>query len=276
MISILKLYALTSVTLRGTVMAIPALSHKTKGYPFDLQIVFPNFIFAKKTVDLFLKIFHLVNFHYSGKMRISTLIEIETDSLLDKLSQFYIRTWNANKEIAPVPERRRAVEIEVIKWTQDLPKTPLSEFINNYYSTSVENTDWIGKVKLWKSLRHRKSRTLPQSKGLTQKMKDKYAQNWFEYFDKTEFSSNIRSNFPKFTQSMNQLSFRDIIEEISLRICPACETDLTPYPSDIKYCAHCGYSFSKPEQKFCSNCGLQIRLGSRFCTDCGTKFETKL
>ncbi|NVM52500.1 MAG: zinc ribbon domain-containing protein [Candidatus Helarchaeota archaeon] len=273
MLSIAKLYALTSVTLRGTVMLIPALEFESNTYPFDLHIVLPDFLFAKNKVDPFLKFLHFVNFHYSGKLTISSLIQIETNSLLDELHKVYLRSWKENSQIAEVPERRRIVEQGIIKWSMELPKTPLSEFIYQYYSVSIKNTDWQRKKILWRSLRHKKAKKKELSSSELNKLKEKYVKIWFKYLDKVDFTSKIHSKLPEFIKSMNQLTFKDILLDIHLRICPACETNLSDYPTDIRFCAQCGYELVESTQKYCANCGTEVREGTFFCTNCGKKIE---
>ena len=273
MISIAKLYALTSVTLRGTVMLIPAVDFKSNKYPFDLHVVLPNFILMKNTIDPFLRFLHFVDFHHAGKMSISSLIQIDTNSLLDVLYKNYLSYWKANDQIAEIPARRRIVEEEIIKWSKQLPKTSLREFIHKYYSISVEKTDWRRKTRLWKSLRHKEIKKKKPSKKKLTKLKEKYVDIWFKYVDKIDFSSKIQSKFPKFAQLMNKLTFKEILEEVQLNICPACEIDLSDYPPDIKYCFDCGYPLTDDQQKYCASCGSELREGAQFCSDCGKKIK---
>jgi len=271
-----KLYSLTSVTLHGTVMLIPAVDFKGITYPFDLEIILPTFIFAKKTIDPFLKFLHFINFHYTGKLTIASIIQIDVNPLLDELHRTYLRYWNENIHITVIPERRRVVEQEIINWTEKLPKTKLSAYIQRYYSISIKGTDWTRKRSLWKSLRPRGGKKRELTGKRLEKLREKYVEIWFKYMDKTEFSAGIRSKFPKFIRAMNQLTFKEILQD--LRICPACEADLNDYPSDITFCPFCGSNLRReeenilePEVKFCANCGSQLRPKTSFCSNCGKK-----
>lgn len=273
-----KLYSLTSVTLRGTVMLIPAVDFESKIYPFDLQISLPKFIFRKKSIDPFLKFLHFINFHYAGKLSIASMIQIEVNQLLDELHQIYLKKWKENAQIAVIPERRRIVEQEMVKWGETLPKTSFREFVKRYYSISLSNTDWRRKKALWKSLKTRTGRKKEISRSLLEKLREKYVEVWFKYMDKTEFSPSITKIFPTFIKTINQLTFREIIQD--LQICPVCEADLSDYPSNINFCSFCGSNLKKqeseilePKVKFCANCGNQLRPGISFCNNCGKKIE---
>ena len=269
--SISRLYALTSVTLRGTVMLIPTTDFESKVYPFDLNIILPTFLFAKKNIEPFLKFLHFINFHYSAKLTVSSLIEIDANPLLDELYKYYLRLWQENERLTVVPERRRLVEHKIIEWASELPKTPLSEYIKQYYSISIKNTDWQRKISLWKSLRHKKVKKKEPSAKKLKKLREKYVEVWFKFVDKIDFSQNIHSSFPDFNQSMNHLTFKDIIEET--RFCPACEIDLGDYPSDINYCPQCGYELLEIKIHYCANCGAELGEGVHFCAKCGEPIE---
>jgi len=277
-ISIITIYALTSVALNGKVMLIPAMEFKKRSYPFDLQIILPTFIFRKKELDAFLKYLYFVNFHYQGTLTISSLISIDYNSLLDELYRVYLKFWRDFENISVLPERRHLVEKKIIQWSKGLVKSPLSEFIYEYYSISEKSTDWQRKVSLWKSLKHRKKGNLPTSSRYKGKLKEKYIENWFNYMDKIELAPTIRSEFPLFFKAIKQLTFKELIQD--LRICPACESELTDYSTDIKFCPFCGTSLirqdTKPaeiEMKFCANCGAELRADIQFCPNCGTKIK---
>ncbi|MFX1293609.1 MAG: zinc ribbon domain-containing protein [Promethearchaeota archaeon] len=274
--SIANIYALTSVTLRGDMMLIPAWHFETNKYPFDLQIILPNFLFtSKKTIISFLKFLNLVDFHYKGRLIISAGIIIETNSLLDKLNKVYLRNWKAHINIVEVPERRRLVEQEIIKWSAKLPKTLLGQFIHRYYSVSIKKTDWRSKGAIWRSLRQKISKKPKISAKKIEKLKEKYSEIWFKYFDKITFSNAIQSNFPEFTEEINRLTFKDILPEIQMRLCPVCETDMSSYAVEIQYCPQCGYALFESVQNFCSNCGVPLRKKTSFCSNCGKKIEKR-
>ncbi len=273
MISIAKLYALTSVTLRGSIMLIPAFDFENSSYPFDLHILLPDFIFTRNIVHPFLRFLHFVNFHYAGKLSVSSLIQVDSDSLLEDLYKIYLSYWNENAQIAEVPARRQFVEQKIIAWSNQLPKTRLSNFIYKYYSISMKKTDWQRKTTLWKSLRHKGVKKKEQSRVKLDKLKDKYIEIWFEYADKIDFSPQIRKKFPEFIKLIDKLTFKEILEETSIKFCPACEIDLSDYPSEINFCFNCGHPLIEPDQKFCSNCGAELREGAHFCSSCGNKIE---
>lgn len=273
--NIAKIYALTSVTLRGDVILIPALYFKETTYPFDLQIIFPSFLFnSKYSIFPFLKFLNLINFHYKGKLLVSSLILIKADPLLDELFRTYSKFWKANSHISEFPERRRVVELEIIKWSATLPKTTLGDFIHQYYSIAIETTDWKGKRALWRTLKHRDMKRPEVSQKKVKKYEEKYVENWFKYCDKIDFSSKVQSDFPEFVELINQLTFKEIISDIT-SVCPACEIDLSPYPLDIRYCANCGYELitSTQNEKFCVNCGVELRKGAVFCANCGKQLD---
>lgn len=278
--SIASLYAFTSVTLHGTVMLIPVVNFNKETYPFDLHIFLPEFIFAKKIINPFLKFLHFINFHYKGMLTISSLIRIKSEALLDQLYATYLRSWNENAQITVLPERRLLVEQQLVNWCNSLPKTFLSEFMQQYYSNSLKNTDWIRKKTLWRSLRHAGTK-LRKSRKSSETILDKYVEIWFSYMDKIEFSRGVQSKFPEFIKAMNNLTFKQILED--LRICPACETELSDYPESINYCPFCGSSLKKREQaslqtesKFCANCGASLREGTLFCSNCGSKIKNPI
>lgn len=273
-----KLYSLTSVTLNGTIMLIPAIDFEGTTYPFDLHIILPEFMFSKNTIDPFLKFLHFINFHYVGKLTIASMIKIDVNNFLDELYKKYLKSWRENAQITILPERRRIVEQEIVRWTTELPKSYLSEYIKRYYSSSVEKTDWKSKISLWKSLRKRSGKKKVSSKTILEKLREKYVEVWFKYMDKTEFSLRITKTFPTFIRAMNQLTFKEILQE--LRICPVCEADLTDYPSNINFCSFCGSNLAKREDnlseadiKFCAACGYKLRPGINFCNNCGKKIE---
>jgi len=73
MINIARIYALTSVTLRGDVMLIPAWYSETGGYPFDLQLIVPNFLVnSRDNIFQFLKFLNIIKFHYLNKVYLDT------------------------------------------------------------------------------------------------------------------------------------------------------------------------------------------------------------
>jgi len=266
-----NLYALTSVTLRGDLILIPAFDFGNVQYPYDLYLILPQFLFStKKSVLPFLKFLNLVNFHYREKLIVSSLIEIKVDPLLDKLFQFYLTTWEKYTQIPAIPERRQRVETDIIKWSAAL-STPLGKFIQRYYSISLESTDWKGKDAIWKALKSKSGRRPELSPKRQEKLKEKYLEVWFELFDKIEFSSAIRSTYPDFMDAMNQLTFKAILPEVQERLCPSCESNLISYPATIHYCPQCGYDLIQLEQKYCSSCGVQLREGAVFCNNCGKK-----
>jgi len=267
----INLYALTSVTLRGDIILIPAIDLKNSQYPYDLYIVLPQFLFdPKKSIIPLLKFLNLVNFHYREKLLTSALIEIKVDSLLDKLFQFYVKTWAKYTQISTIPEKRQQVEMEIIKWSISLPSM-LGKFIHRYYSVSLDSTDWKSKATIWKSLKHVRYRKSELIQKKLQKLKDKYLEIWFEFFDKIKFSTEIQSNYPEFVKMMDQLTFKEIISEIPERLCPNCESDLNAYPALIKFCPQCGYALFQIDQKYCSSCGAPLRNGALFCSNCGKK-----
>lgn len=266
-----NLYALTSVTLRGDLILIPAFDFGTVQYPYDLYLILPQFLFSgKKSILPFLKFLNLVNFHYREKLIVSSLIEIKADPQLDKLFQFYLTAWEKYSQITAIPERRQRIETEIIKWSASL-STPLGKFIQRYYSISLESTDWKGKDAIWKALKSKGGKRLELSLKRQEKLKEKYLEVWFEFFDKIEFSAAIRSTFSDFMDSMNQLTFKAILPEVQERLCPGCESDLMGYPTTIRYCPQCGYDLIQVEPKYCAACGAQLREGSVFCNNCGKK-----
>lgn len=270
-----NLYALTSVTLRGDLIFIPAFDFGNVQYPYDLNLILPQRLFSsKKTILPFLKFLNLVNFHYREKLIVSSLIEIKADPQLDKLFQFYSTTWEQYTSIAAIPDRRQRVESDIIKWSASLPVTPLGKFIQRYYSTSLESTDWKGKDAIWKTLKSKSGKRPELSLKRQEKLKEKYLEVWFEFFDKIEFSAAIRSTYTEFMEAMNQLTFKAILPEDQERLCPSCESDLLNYPATIHYCPQCGYDLIQVEQKYCSACGAQLREGSAFCNNCGKKITS--
>jgi predicted RNA-binding Zn-ribbon protein involved in translation (DUF1610 family) len=267
-----NLYALTSVTLRGDLIFIPAFDFGNIQYPYDLNLILPQRLFSiKKAVLPFLKFLNLVNFHYREKLIVSSLIEIKADPLLDKLFQFYSTTWEKYAHIASIPERRQRVETEIIKWNASLPITPLGKFIQRYYSASLESTDWKGKDAIWKTLKSKNGKRPELSLKRQAKLKEKYLEIWFEFSDKIEFSTAIQSAYTEFMDAMNQLTFKAILPEDQERLCPSCESDLLNYPATIHFCPQCGYDLIQVDQKYCSACGAQLREGSAFCNNCGKK-----
>jgi predicted RNA-binding Zn-ribbon protein involved in translation (DUF1610 family) len=268
----INIYALTSVTLRGDLIFIPAFDSGNIQYPYDLNLVLPQRLFStKKAILPFLKFLNLVNFHYREKLIVSSLIEIKADPLLDKLFQFYLTTWEKNSNVASIPERRQRVETDIIKWSASLPASPLGKFMQRYYSISLESTDWKGKDAIWKALKLKKGKRSELSPRRQEKLKEKYLEVWFEFFDKIEFSAAILSKYTEFMDAMNQLTFKAILPEDKDRLCPSCESDLISYPANIHYCPRCGYDLIQVEPKYCSACGAQLREGSAFCNNCGKK-----
>ena len=272
MTGIINLYALASVTLRGDIILIPAIDLENTQYPYDLAIVLPQFLFnPKKGILPFLKFLNLINFHYREKLLVSALIEIKVDSLLDKLFQFYLKTWDKYSQLSAIPERRHTAEMEIIKWSASLPTSPLGKFIHRYYSASLESTDWKSKAAIWKSLKHIRERKPELSQKKLEKLKEKYIEIWFEFFDKISFSPEVQSTYPEFMELMNQLTFKEILSEIPERLCPNCERDLNAYPTSIQFCPQCGYALFHGDQKYCSSCGAPLRDGALFCSNCGKK-----
>lgn len=271
---IAKIYAMTGVTLRGDLMLIPAWHFEENIYPFDLQIILPNLIFtSKKNIFVFLKFLNLVHFHYKGRLIISSMIIIETDPILDQLNNTYFRLWKQYSDIKEVPTRRQLVEQAIVKWSFNLPKNPIGEFINQYYSVTLNETNWHDKNKLWKTLSKRAltERKIPGK--LLEKIQDRYLKTWFKYFEKIEFSPQINSKYPNFIKSMDQLTFKELSPIKPQKICPACETDLSSYLEEIKYCPKCGYALFELVRKFCANCGEKLRVGSSFCSQCGMQIN---
>lgn len=272
MTSVASIYALISVTLRGDIIIIPAWHYDSEIYPFDLHLILPKFVFASKNTPFpFLKFLNLVSFHYKGKLLISSYILVDTDAILDELHKIYVRKWNEKGNISEIPERRRQVELEIIKWSANLPKTALGQFIHRYYSTSLSETDWETKKALWRSLRQDPKPTEKLSPKKLEKLREKYLEIWFEHFDKINFSATINSEFPEFIESVDKLTFKAITPDAKFKICPVCETDLSSYPANIQFCAQCGYSFFKPEQTYCAQCGYPLMQGTSFCGNCGRK-----
>ena len=124
------------------------------------------------------------------------MIQIDFNEQLDELHRIYRDKWNENTHITVVPDRRRIVEQQVVKWIESLPQTNFTKFIKQYYSISVSNTDWGRKRSLWKSLKTRAGRKKEMSASRLAKLREKYVEVWFKYMDKTEFSLNITKAFP--------------------------------------------------------------------------------
>jgi len=273
MIAIAKIYALTSVTIRGDIMLIPAWYSEIDAYPFDLQIIIPNFLInSNNPLIQFLRFLNLAHFHYKGRLIISSSILIDTNPLLDELNKIYRKFWNLYSNILEVPKRRQLVERELLKWSSTLPNSTLGKFIHQYYSHSLKRTDWQQKLSLWRSLRHKTIDKKKYSAKKLAKLKEKYVEVWFQYFEKINFSAHIKSQFPNFIETINQLTFQDILPE-KHRSCPACEMDLSSYPPDIQYCPQCGYALLEPAHKYCENCGAELVKDARFCGRCGKKIE---
>ncbi len=271
--NIANIFALTSVTLRGDLMMIPAWYSETEEYPFDLQLVVPNFLVkSKQMVNSFLKYLNLVIFHYKGRLIISSYILVETDSLLDELNKLYLRTWKGNTHVKEIPKRRRIVEEEIAKWSGSLSGNSLGQFIHQYYSISLEKTNWQTKNALWKSLRKSSSRRKYSAKRL-EKLKEKYIENWFEFSDKINFSPKLERKFPDFVAGMEELTFRELLADTQMRLCPACEADVSQYGEQIQYCPQCGYVMDGILQKYCGNCGAPLARGIKYCSNCGQKVD---
>lgn len=50
--------------------------------------------------------------------------------------------------------------------------------------------------------------------------------------------------------------------------CPNCHTKATG-----KFCTECGTKKPEATKKFCTNCGKELKEGTKFCPECGTKAE---
>jgi len=273
MINIARIYALTSVTLRGDVMLIPAWYSETGGYPFDLQLIVPNFLVnSRDNIFQFLKFLNIIKFHYQGRLIISSDIVVDTDPVLDQLNKVYLDTWKAHSQIKEVPNRRRKVEEKIVQWSRSIPQTAIARFIHQYYTTSLEKTDWRSKNILWKSLR-KDSPRINYSKRRLEKLQKKYFVNWFEFCDKIHFTPTLEADFPEFIEGINELTFKEILPEKQIRLCPACETDLSNYGEQIQFCPHCGYAMLGVGQKYCGNCGAQLERNAKFCSYCGQRIE---
>ena len=57
------------------------------------------------------------------------------------------------------------------------------------------------------------------------------------------------------------------------RFCPECGTSVA---ADTKFCANCGHKFEvqeEPQETACPECGTVVEPGTRFCGNCGHKMD---
>lgn len=72
------------------------------------------------------------------------------------------------------------------------------------------------------------------------------------------FSETIRETK---NQNNNQSS-----NTIKTKQCPSCKAEVK---TTSKFCSECGYKFES--KKFCPNCGAEIKSTAKFCSECGEK-----